>query len=179
MDYVNEAELKMMEAIESLEKRLSQVRAGRANPSMLSQVKVEAYGSTMNLLDIANVNVPSARELFIKPFDKSLLKNIDRAINEANLGITPTNNGEIIIITLPKLTEDRRKDYVKEAKKIGEDAKIALRNIRQSINGDIKKDDLPEDSIKKNLEEIQNLITKYNKIVDEHVTRKENELLEV
>ena len=179
MDYINEAELKMMDAIEVLDKRLGQIRAGRANPNMLNNVLVDAYGSNMKVKEVANITVPEARELFIKPFDKSLLKNIEKAIYEANLGITPTNNGEVIILTLPELTEDRRKEYVKDAKKIGEEAKIALRNVRQSINNDIKNDELREDEEKSLLDDVQDLINKYNKIVDEKIKEKENELLQV
>lgn len=179
MDYLKEAEMKMLESIEALEKRLSQIRAGRANPNMISNVKVEAYGNIMSIKEVANITVPSARELMVKPFDKSLLKNIERGINEANLGFNPTNNGEIIIITLPELTEDKRKEFVKDAKKVGEDAKISLRNIRQNINNEIKKDELAEDEEKRLLNEIQDLINKYNKIVDEHITEKEKALLEV
>lgn len=179
MDYLKEAEMKMLESIEALEKRLSQIRAGRANPNMISNVKVEAYGNIMSIKEVANITVPSARELMVKPFDKSLLKNIERGINEANLGFNPTNNGEIIIITLPELTEDKRKEFVKDAKKVGEDAKISLRNIRQNINNEIKKDELAEDEEKRLLNDIQDLINKYNKIVDEHITEKEKALLEV
>lgn len=114
MDYVDEAELKMLESIETLKKRLTQIRAGRANPNMVSNVKVEAYGNVMSIKEVANISVPSARELMIKPYDKTLLKNIERGINEANIGLNPTNNGEIIIITLPELTEDKRREYVKD-----------------------------------------------------------------
>lgn len=179
MDYVNEAELKMLDVIETLEKRLSQIRAGRANPNMIANVKVEAYGNTLSIKEVANITVPSARELMVKPYDKTLLKNIERGINEANLGLNPTNNGDVIIITLPELTEEKRREYVKDAKKVGEDAKIGLRNARQNTNNDVKKAELAEDEEKRTLNDIQELINKYNKIVDEHITEKEKELLEV
>ena len=179
MDYINEAEIKMLDAIEVLERRLTQIRAGRANPNMINGVLVDAYGSMLNVKEVANITVPEARELFIKPFDKSLLKNIEKAILEANLGLTPTNNGETIILTLPEMTEERRKEFVKEAKKIGEDAKISLRNVRQNVNNDIKNDELREDEQKRLLNEVQELINKYNKIVDEKIKEKENELLQV
>lgn len=179
MDYTNEAELKMMETIESLEKRLTSVRAGRANPNMLSGVMVDYYGAATPLQSIANITVPEARQLFIKPFDRSTLKDIERAINEANLGINPTNNGEMIIMTLPELTEDKRREYVKQAKSLGEDAKIALRNIRQDANNKVKKDELPEDQENGILDDIQELINKYNKLVDDKIKEKENELMEV
>ena len=179
MDYTNEAELKMMEVIESLEKRLTSVRAGRANPNMRSGVMVDYYGAPPPIQSVANITVPEARQLFVKPFDRGTLKDIERAINEANLGINPTNNGEMIIITLPELTEDKRREYVKQAKSIGEDAKIALRNVRQDANNKVKKDELPEDQENSILEDIQNLINRYNKAVDDKIKEKEDELMEV
>lgn len=179
MNYVNDTEFKMEEIIENLERRLTQVRAGRANPNMLQGIMVEYYGSPTELQSVANITVPEARQLFIKPFDKSTLKDIEKAIQEANLGINPTNNGEMIILTLPELTEDRRKEYVKQAKSIGEDAKIALRNARQDANTQIKKDELPEDEEKGLLEDIQELINKYNKLVEDKIKDKEKELMEV
>ncbi len=179
MNYVDEVEFRMEETIETLERRLTGVRAGRANPSMVSDIMVEYYGVPSPLTSLANITVPEARQLLIKPFDKSSLKEIEKAINEANLGINPTNNGEMIILTLPELTEDRRREYVKQAKDMGEDAKIALRNIRQDGNNKAKADELPEDEEKKVLDEIQNLIGKYNKIVDEKVKEKSEELMSV
>ena len=179
MNYLDEIEFKMEETIETLEHRLTQVRAGRANPSMLNGVMVEYYGTPTALNSVANITVPEARQLFVKPFDKSIIKDIERAINEANLGINPTNNGEMIIITLPELTEDKRRDYVKQAKSMGEDAKIQLRNIRQDGNNKVKSDELPEDEEKRILEDIQELINKYNKIVDDKIKEKESELMEV
>ena len=179
MNYLDEIEFKMEEAIETLDKRLTQVRAGRANPNMLSSVMVEYYGTPTPIQSVANITVPEARQLFVRPFDKSTLKDIERAVNEANLGINPTNNGEMIIITLPELTEERRREFVKQAKGIGEDAKIAIRNIRQDGNSKVKKDELPEDEEKGLLEDIQEMINKYNKIVDDKIKQKENELMEV
>ena len=179
MNYLDEIEFKMEEAIESLDKRLTTVRAGRANPGMLSGIMVDYYGTPTAINAVANITVPEARQLFVKPFDRSTLKDIERAINESNLGINPTNNGEMIILTLPELTEDRRKEYVKQAKTMGEEAKIALRNIRQDGNNKIKADELPEDEEKRNLNEIQEMIAKYNKIVDDKIRDKEKELMEV
>ncbi len=179
MNYVENTELKMEEVVENLEKRLTQVRAGRANPSMLQGIMVEYYGTPTDIQSVANITVPEARQLFIKPFDKSTLKDIEKAIQEANLGINPTNNGEMIILTLPELTEDRRREYVKQAKSIGEDAKIALRNARQDANTQIKKEELPEDEEKGLLEDVQELINKYNKIVEDKIKEKEAELMEV
>lgn len=179
MNYLDEIEYKMEETIENLEKRLTTVRAGRANPGMLSGIMVDYYGTPTAINSLANITVPEARQLFVKPFDRSTLKDIERAINESNLGINPTNNGEMIILTLPELTEERRREYVKQAKSMGEDAKIALRNIRQDGNNKIKADELPEDEEKSALDEIQEMIGKYNKIVDEKIKEKEQELLEV
>ena len=170
-------EEKMQKAISALENKLLNIRAGRANPSMLNGINVMYYDVPTPIQSLANITVPEARQLMVKPFDRSTLKEIERAINEANIGITPINNGEIIILTVPELTEDKRKDYVKEAKNVCEEAKVALRNIRQDANNEIKKLELPEDEEKLELEDVQELINKYNKIVDEHLKEKESELM--
>ncbi len=176
---LDETEMKMMKAIENLEERYINIRAGRANPAMLNGVMVDFYGTPTPISSIANITVPEARQLFVKPFDRSTLKNIEHAIIAANLGINPTNNGEMIIITIPALTEDKRREYVKQAKALSEDAKVALRNIRQDANNEIKKLELPEDQEKSSLTEVQDLINKYNKIVDEKQKEKEEELMTV
>jgi len=173
------AEKRMEQTIESLKNKLISIRAGRANPAILNGIMVDFYGTPTPIQSVANITVPEARQLFIKPFDRSTLKNIEKAINEANIGIAPTNNGEMIILTIPELTEDRRKEYVKQAKAVGEEAKVALRNIRQDANNEIKKQEYPEDEEKIYLDEIQELITKYNKIVDEEIKNKEQELMQV
>ena len=121
---LDEFEMKMMKAIDNLEERYVSIRAGRANPSMLNGVMVDFYGTPTPISSIANITVPEARQLFIKPFDRSTLKNIEHAIIAANLGINPTNNGEMLIITIPALTEDKRREYVKQAKALSEDAKV-------------------------------------------------------
>ena len=162
-----------------LEDKYINIRAGRANPSMLNGIMVEFYGVPTPISSVANITVPEARQLFIKPFDRSTLKNIEHAIQEANLGINPTNNGEMIILTIPALTEATRRDYVKQAKALSEEAKVALRNIRQDANNEIKKAELPEDEEKLQLADIQELINKYNKIVDEKQKEKEAELMQV
>lgn len=174
-----EIESKMQKAIESMENRFTTVRAGRANPAMLNGITAEYYGVPTPINNLANITVPEAKQLFIKPFDKSVLKEIERAINEANIGIAPTNNGEMIILTVPELTEDRRREYVKQVKTMAEDAKIVLRNIRQDANNAIKKEELPEDEEKMLMEDVQELIVKYNKIVDEKAKEKEKELMQV
>ena len=174
-----DVESKMQKAIESLDSKLINIRAGRANPGMLSGIMVEYYGVPTPIQTLANITVPEARQLFIKPFDKKALKDIDRAINEANLGITPTNNGEMLIMSIPDLTEERRRDYVKQAKELAEDTKVALRNIRQDANNQIKREEYPEDEEKLYLEDIQEQITKYNKIVEDKLKEKENELMTI
>ena len=172
-------EQKMQKAIENLESRLVTIRAGRANPAMLSKVMVSYYGTPTPIQSVANITVPDAKQLMIKPFDRSSLKDIEKAINEANLGIAPVNNGEVIILPMPELTEDRRREYVKQAKALCEDAKVALRNIRQDANNEIKKMELHEDEEKLELEDVQELIQKYNKIVDEKGKEKEAELMSI
>lgn len=172
-------EQKMTKAIESLESKLINIRAGRANPAMLNGIMVNYYGSLSPIQSLANVTVPEARQLMIKPFDRTTLKDIERAINEANIGITPTNNGEIIILTIPELTEERRREYVKQSKEVCEEARVALRNIRQDENNAIKNGEYTEDEIKRMLDDVQETINKYNKIVDEKLKEKETELMTV
>ena len=174
-----DVELKMQKAIENLEVRLLNIRAGRANPAMLNGINAVYYGTPTPIQSLANITVPEARQLMIKPFDRSCLKDIERAINEANIGITPTNNGEIIILTVPELTEERRREYVKQAKATAEEAKVALRNIRQDANNSIKREEYPEDEEKILLDDVQELIGKFNKIIDEKLKEKEEELMHV
>ena len=174
-----ECETRMEETMESLDKRFLNVRAGRANASMLDGIMVEYYGVPTPLKQLANISVPEARQLSIKPFDKGILGGIEKAIFEANLGITPNNNGEVIFLVIPALTEDRRKELVKQVKTIAEEGKIALRNIRQDANNDIKKLKLPEDVEKAGNEEVQELINKYNKVIDEKLKEKEDELMTI
>lgn len=176
---MDNTELKFKKTIESLENKLLNIRAGRANPAMLNGINASYYGVATPINSLANITVPEARSLMIKPFDKSALKEIERAINEANLGITPVNNGEIIILTVPELTEEKRRDYVKQAKSICEEARVALRNIRQDANNEIKKLELPEDEEKLQLEDVQELVGVYNKKIDEIFKDKEAELMRV
>ena len=178
-DILMNAELEMQEAIESLKKRLTNIRAGRANPAMLDGIMVEYYGAPTPLKQLATISVPEARQLCIKPFDKSCLQAIEKAIYEANLGIAPNNNGETVILNIPALTEETRKQYVKQAKEYSEDCKINLRNIRQDANGDIKKLEISEDDIKNGQEDVQELINKYNKVVEEVFKEKESELMSI
>ncbi|MDE5539013.1 MAG: ribosome recycling factor [Bacilli bacterium] len=173
------AELKMQKTIESLEGKLLNIRAGRANPAMLNGINASYYGVPTPINSLANITVPEARSLMVKPFDKGALKEIERAINEANIGITPVNNGEVIILTVPELTEDKRRDYVKQAKAICEEARVALRNIRQDANNEIKKAEMAEDIEKNELNNIQELVNTYNKKVDDIFKEKEAELMRV
>ena len=173
-------ELNMMAALETMESRLSSIRAGRANPAMVNGIMVDYYGTPTPIQSLANLTVPEARTLMIKPFDRSCIKDVVKAIQEANLGINPTDNGECVILTVPQLTEERRRKYVKQAKQIAEDTKVAVRKARQEANDDIKKDEtITEDDEKKMLEEVQQLTNEYNKIVDEKLKEKEEELMKV
>lgn len=178
-DILLNTEEKMENTINSLENKFTNVRAGRANPSMLDGIMVEYYGTPTPLKSLANISIPEARQLMIKPFDKSILGGIEKAIFEANLGVTPNNNGECIFIVIPPLTEDRRKELVKQVKQLAEEGRIALRNIRQDGNTQIKNLKLPEDEEKSGNEEIQELINKYNKIIDEKLKAKENDLMTI
>lgn len=178
-DILMDAEMRMEAAIENMEKRFNNVRAGRANPSILDGVEVSYYGAPTPLKQLANISIPEARQLMIKPFDKSCLSAIEKGIYESNVGLTPNNNGEVIILNIPALTEDTRREYVKQVKGLAEEGRIALRNVRQDANNDIKKLEITEDEVKAGMNEVQELINKYNKIVDEKLKAKENELMTV
>ena len=179
-EIILEANEKMEKTIENLLERFKTIRAGRANPAILDGVKVEYYGTPTPLNQLATVSVPEARRLQIKPFDKSCLANIEKAIFEANLGLTPNNTGELIFIAIPELTEDRRREFVKQAKTLAEEAKIALRNIRQDANNAIKKDEEINEDVEKSLmNEVQDLINDFNKKVDEKLKEKEEELMTI
>lgn len=178
-DILTETEMAMEHTIEVLEKRLLNIRAGRANPTILDGVMVSYYGVDTPLKQLATVSIPEARQLMIKPYDRSTLQAIEKGIFEANIGLTPNNNGETIILNIPALTEETRRDYVKQAKQMAEEAKIGLRNVRQDANNDIKKQEVPEDEMKGAQEDVQELINKYNKKVDEVYKKKEDELMTV
>ncbi len=176
----DEIELEMMHVLEVMEQRLSNIRAGRANPAMVNGINVEYYGTPTPLQSLANITVPEAKTLMIKPFDRSCLKDIVKAIQEANLGINPTDNGESVILTIPALTEDRRREYVKQSKQIAEDAKVGLRKVRQEAREMIEKDEsIPEDEEKRLQDDIQKLINEYNQKVDEMYKEKEEELMKI
>lgn len=178
-DIIKDAEEKMKKAVEATEKKFQTVRAGRANPSSLDGVMVSYYGTMTPLKQLATISVPEARQLLIKPFDKSCLGDIEKAIFESNLGYTPGNDGESIRIVIPMLTEERRKELVKQVKAISEEGKVAIRNIRHDAMEDVEKRGLPEDEEKAKNNEIQNLVNEYNKIIDEKLKEKNEELLTV
>jgi len=170
---------KMEKTIENLGKRFATVRAGRANPSSLDGVMVEYYGAMTPLKQLATISVPEARQLLIKPFDKSSLSAIEKAILSSNLGYNPGNDGETIRIVIPELTEERRKELAKQVKAIAEEAKVSVRNIRHDGLEDVKKAELPEDEEKLMEKDIQDLVNEYNKKIEDSLKEKEQELLTV
>ncbi len=170
---------KMDKSIENLEKKFATVRTGRANPSSLDGVMVEYYGSMTPLKQLATISVPEARQLLIKPFDKSCLGAIEKAILNSNLGYNPGNDGETIRIVIPELTEERRRELVKQVKALSEDAKVSIRNIRREGIEDVEKCELPEDEEKGMEKDIQDLVNDYNKKIEAMLKEKEQELLTV
>ena len=166
-------------AINNLDKRLATVRAGRANPSSLDSVMIDYYGNQTPIKQLATISVPEARQLLIKPFDKSCLANIEKAIFESNLGYTPNNDGETIRIIIPQLTEERRLELIKQVKAIAEDSKISVRNIRHEYMEKIEKEEYPEDIEKSLQDKVQNLVNEYNKIIEQKLKEKEQELITV
>ena len=170
---------KMEKALESLEKKFTTVRTGRANPSSLDGIVVEYYGSMTPLKQLATISVPEARQLLIKPFDKGCLSSIEKAIIYSNLGYNPGNDGETIRIVIPELTEERRRELVKQVKALAEDAKVAIRNIRHDALEDVKKLEVSEDEQKGMEKDIQDTVNEYNKKIDNKFKEKEQELLTV
>ena len=170
---------KMDKALESLEKRFATVRAGRANPSSLDGIMVDYYGSMTPLKQLATISVPEARQLLIKPFDKSCLSAIEKAILASNLGYNPGNDGETIRIVIPELTEERRRELAKQVKALAEDAKVTVRNIRREGLEEVKKQELPEDQAKAQENDIQDMVNEYNKKIEAKLKEKEQELLTV
>ena len=169
----------MDNAIKHLEKQLTNIRAGKASPSMLGSVMVDYYGSQTPLNQVANVNTPDGRTITVQPWEKTMLQEIERGIMLANLGFNPMNNGETIIINVPPLTEERRKDLAKQAKSEAEDAKISIRSARKDANTEIKKTDASED-VQKNAEiDVQDLTDKYVKRIDAILDVKEKEIMTV
>lgn len=180
IDFIlDETQQAMQAAIEHLEKQLVNIRAGKANPKMLGSVYVDYYGSQTPLHQVANVNTPDARTISIQPWEKNMLQTIEKAIMNANLGFNPMNNGDYIIISVPPLTEERRKDLVKQAKAEGEDAKISIRNARQEANKEIKKSEVSDDMKKTAEEKVQQLTNTFVSKVDKIFEAKEQEILTV
>ncbi|MRI63539.1 ribosome recycling factor [Ornithobacterium rhinotracheale] len=176
---VKETETGMKDSIAHLEKAFSQIRAGRANPAMLGSVMVDYYGNPTPLSQVANVSAPDAMTLNVQPWENSMIQPIEKAIMEANLGFNPSNNGNSVIISVPPLTEERRKDLVKQAKAELETAKISIRNWRKDANNTIKKSEESED-IQKGLEaDVQKLTDKYIEVAEKTFSNKEAEIMKV
>jgi len=180
MNLIQDTAKEMMHnALDHLEKEMLNLRAGKANPVMLSGVKVDYYGTPTLLSQIANINTPDARTITIQPWEKGILQEVEKAILIANLGFTPMNNGESIIINIPSLTEERRKDLAKIAKSESENAKISIRTARKEANAEIKKSGVSEDIQKNHEIDIQNLTDEYISKVDKIFFLKEKEILTV
>ena len=182
MDY-SEIKEKMEKAIESLVQRLSEVRAGRANPAILNKVKIDYYGTPTPINQVAGISVPEARMIMIQPWDVSILKEIEKAILASEIGINPNNDGKVIRLVFPELTEERRKDVVKERKKYAEDAKVSIRNARRDgidkAKSMQKDGDITEDELKAAETEIQKITDKYIEEVDKTITAKETEIMSI
>lgn len=176
------AEERMEKAILSLKRDLATLRAGRASSSLLDRISVEYYGAPTPINQLANITTPDSRTLMIQPWDKTSLGDIEKAIMKSDLGLTPANDGNQIRLSIPALTEERRTDLVKMTKKFGEEAKVAIRNIRRDANDDIKKlekTDISEDESRRHQEDIQKATDKYIAEVDKVLVSKEKEIMEV
>jgi ribosome recycling factor len=182
-DVLGESEEKMKKTVEVLRKEMASVRAGRANPAMLEKITVDYYGTPTPVNQLANVSVPESRMLIIQPWDKTAMKDIEKAILKSDLGLNPSNDGVVIRLNIPQLTAERRTEIVKTVKKKAEEARVAVRNIRRELIDEIKrleKDKLAsEDESKKAQEKAQKLTDKYIKDIDEVLERKEIEVMEV
>lgn len=182
MDY-QEIEDKMQKAVDYLQEELVAIRAGRANPAILNKVTVDYYGAQTPLNQVGAISVPEARQILITPWDKSLIGPITKAIQMAELGVNPINDGNGVRLTFPELNEDRRKQIVKEVKALGEDAKVAVRNVRRDGIDDAKKQEkageITEDELKGAEEKIQKITDKYTAKIDEMISAKEKEVMEV
>lgn len=174
---------KMDKTLANLDSEFGTIRAGRANPHVLDRIMVEYYGTPTPLQQVANISVPEARMIQIQPWEGSLVKEIEKAINMSDLGINPTNDGKVIRLIFPELTEERRKDLVKEVKKKGEGAKVAVRNIRRDANDAFKKlgkgKEVSEDEVKELEENVQKLTDKYIKDIDKAIEEKSKEIMTV
>lgn len=182
-EVLNKAEEKMQKSVGSLKNEFAAIRAGRANPAVLDKILVDYYGTPTPINQMAAVSVSEARVLVIQPWDKSLIKEIEKAIQASDIGINPANDGSVIRLTFPQLTEDRRKELVKDLKKYGEEAKVAIRSIRRDANDKLKamkkNSELTEDDLKQGEDKTQKLTDKYIKNIDEVVAEKEKEVLSI
>jgi len=176
-------EEKMEKGISQMKREFASVRTGRANPAVLDRVLVEYYGVPTQLRQMSQVTVSEGTTLVITPFDKTIIKEIEKALIKAELGVAPNNDGTCIRLNFPPLTEERRRETAKEVKKYGEDAKVAIRNVRRDMVDDLKKiekeENLPEDMVKSTQDDIQKLTDKYVGIIDSLVTEKEKEVMTV
>lgn len=182
-EVINQCEQKMLKSIESLKKDFTTIRTGKANPSVLNGVTVEYYGSPMPINQIASVSAPEAQLIVIKPYDKSILKGIEKAVQTSGLGFNPQNDGDVVRIPIPALTEQTRKEFVKDAKKLSEDSKVAIRNIRREAMDQLKKFEkdsiISEDELKRRSDEIQKITDKYIENVDKLAKEKEQDIMSI
>lgn len=182
-DIINNADDKMNKTIASLKNQLGTLKAGRANPTMLDRIQVEAYGSLVPLNQVGNISAPEPRMLLIQPWDKSSIKAIEKAILKSDLGINPSNDGQVVRLVVPELTEETRKNLVKSVKKYGEEAKVALRSIRRDANDKIKalkkNTEISEDEAKKAEDTVQKETDKFSKNIDKIIEEKEKEIMSV
>ena len=172
----------MQESIDRFKIVLSKIRAGKASPQMLSSVKVDYYGAITPLSQMSNINTPDAQTISIQPFDKTIMQDIERAILDANLGLNPMNNGELIMINVPSLTEERRREIVKQVKSETENCKISIRNARQKANDEVKKlakDGLSEDLVRDTESRVQELTNQFILLTDTHFQEKEKDLMTI
>ncbi len=179
---IEEAKDRMEKALSHLEHELARLRAGRSNPALLDGITVDYYGVNSPLSQVSNINTPDAKTIFVQPWEKTMLGTIEKAIMAANIGLTPINNGEIIRINIPPLTEERRHQLVKQVRNEGETAKISVRNARKWANDELKqllKDGLPEDVEKEAVENVQELTTSFNDKVDKVMAAKEKDVMTV
>lgn len=180
---IEKAQERFAHSHESLAREFAAIRAGRANASLLDRIQVEYYGAPTPLNQLASITIPEARVLLITPFDKSVLKDIERAINESDLGINPANDGSVVRLVIPALTEETRKELAKDVKKVGENAKVAIRNIRRDAMDEAKKQEkakeITEDELKTLEKDIQKVTDEAVKKIDNMTAEKEKELLSV
>ena len=183
MENIKDIEGRMQKSVDNLKEEYVTIRAGRANPHILDKIKIDYYGTPTPLQQVGNVSVPEARMICIQPWDASILKDIEHAINMSDVGINPTNDGKVIRLVFPELTEDRRKELVKDVKKKGENAKVAIRNIRRDAIDAIKKkgkeDGISEDEVKGYQDDVQKSTDKYVAKIDAAVEEKSKEILTV